>query len=280
MEKDNLKNFLQSILKKITNNSLIKNEQFSGKEILEYTDTYQVNLFILKNIFIEWEQSIEKNKSSYFNYDNEEVRSIYREYSNILSKNISINNNQINDLAIDAIQDYILLILKPYEFFTKEFEKFENKISIKKIKIRKKYYKINDSIYSHIIDEMKTKNKKNINKTEILTVLKSNQIELIDHEKNIAMLKTKLDLDLEKYLNLIQNKKTISSQSTDILELFGNNEKELNQAIESAKSKDDFKSSSEFLIKNYGEKYNWDLNDRKLSFLLKDIYRHHKSSSS
>ena len=94
------------------------------------------------------------------------------------------------------------------------------------------------------------------------------------------MLKTKLDLDLEKYLNLIQNKKTISSQSTDILELFGNNEKELNQAIESAKSKDDFKSSSEFLIKNYGEKYNWDLNDRKLSFLLKDIYRHHKSSSS
>ena len=280
MEKDNLKNFLQSILKKITNNSLIKNEQFSGKEILEYTDTYQVNLFILKNIFIEWEQSIEKNKSSYFNYDNEEVRSIYREYSNILSKNISINNNQINDLAIDAIQDYILLILKPYEFFTKEFEKFENKISIKKIKIRKKYYKINDSIYSHIIDEMKTKNKKNINKTEILTILKSNQIELIDHEKNIAMLKTKLDLDLEKYLNLIQNKKTISSQSTDILELFGNNEKELNQAIESAKSKDDFKSSSEFLIKNYGEKYNWDLNDRKLSFLLKDIYRHHKSSSS
>ena len=280
MEKNNLKNFLQSILKKIRNNSLIKNEQFSGKEILEYTDNYQVNLFILKNIFIEWEQSIEKNKSSYFNYDNEEVRCIYREYSNILSKNISINNNQINDLAIDAIQDYILLILKPYEFFTKEFEKFENKISIKKIKIRKKYYKINGGIYSHIIDEMKTKNKKNINKTEILTVLKSNQIELIDHEKNIAMLKTKLDLDLEKYLNLIQNKKTISSQSTDILELFGNNEKELNQAIESAKSKDDFKSSSEFLIKNYGEKYNWDLNDRKLSFLLKDIYRHHKSSSS
>ena len=280
MEKDNLKNFLQSILKKITNNSLIKNEQFSGKEILEYTDIYQVNLFILKNIFVEWEQGIEKNKSSYFNYDNEEVRCVYKQYSNILSKNISINNNQINDLAIDAIQDYILLILKPYDFFTKEFEKFENKISIKKIKIRKKYYKINDSIYSHIIDEMKTKNKKNINKTEILTVLKSNQTELIDHEKNVAMLKTKFDLDLEKYLNLIQNKKTTSSQSTDIIELFGNNEKELNQAIESAKLKDDFKSSSEFLIKNYGEKYNWDLNDRKLSFLLKDIYRHHKSSSS
>ena len=280
MEKDNLKNFLEAILKKIKNNSLIKNEHFSGKEILEYTDIYQINLFILKNIFEEWEQNIKKNKSSYFNYDSEEVRYISREYSNILSKNISINDIQINDLALDAIQDYILLILKPFEFFSKEFERFDNKISIKNIEKRKKYYKINDNVYSHIIDTIKKKNKQDINKIEILNVLKSNRVELINHEKNIAKLKTELNLDLEKYLNLIQNKKTISSQSTDILELFGNNEKELNQAIESAKSKDDFKSSSEFLIKNYGEKYNWDLNDRKLSFLLKDIYRHHKSSSS
>lgn len=105
MEKDNLKNFLQAILKKITNNSLIKNEHFSGKEILEYTDIYQINLFILKNIFEEWEQNIKKNKSSYFNYDSEEVRYISREYSNILSKNISINDIQINDLALDAIQE-------------------------------------------------------------------------------------------------------------------------------------------------------------------------------
>ena len=280
MEKDNLKNFLKAILKKITNNSLIKNEHFSGKEILEYTDIYQVNLFILKNIFEEWEQNIKKNKSSYFNYDSKEVRCISIEYSNILSKNISINDIQINNLALDAIQDYILLILKPYEFFSKEFEKFDNKISIINIKKRKKYYKINDNVYSHIIDTIKKKNKQDINKIEILTVLKSNRVELINHEKNIAKLKTELNLDLEKYLNLIQNKNPISSQTTYILELFGNNEKELNQAIESAKSKDDFKSSSEFLIKNYGEKYNWDLNDRKLSFLLKDIYRHHKSSSS
>ena len=280
MEKDNLKNFLKAILKKITNNSLIKNEHFSGKEILEYTDIYQINLFILKNIFEEWEQNIKKNKSSYFNYDSEEVRYISREYSNILSKNISINDIQINDLALDAIQDYILLILKPFEFFSKEFERFDNKISIKNIEKRKKYYKTNDNVYSHIIDTIKKKNKQDINKIEILNVLKSNRVELINHEKNIAKLKTELNLDLEKYLNLIQNKNPISSQITNILELFGNNEKELNQAIEAAKSKDDFKASSEFLIKTYGEKYNWDLNDNKLSFFLKDIYRHHKSSSS
>ena len=280
MEKDNLKNFLKAILKKITNNSLIKNEHFSGKEILEYTDIYQINLFILKNIFEEWEQNIKKNKSSYFNYDSEEVRYISREYSNILSKNISINDIQINDLALDAIQDYILLILKPFEFFSKEFERFDNKISIKNIEKRKKYYKTNDNVYSHIIDTIKKKNKQDINKIEILNVLKSNRVELINHEKNIAKLKTELNLDLKKYLNLIQNKNPISSQTTDVLELFGNNEKELNQAIEAAKSKDDFKASSEFLIKTYGEKYNWDLNDNKLSFFLKDIYRHHKSSSS
>ena len=242
MEKDNLKNFLKAILKKITNNSLIKNEHFSGKEILEYTDIYQINLFILKNIFEEWEQNIKKNKSSYFNYDSEEVRYISREYSNILSKNISINDIQINDLALDAIQDYILLILKPFEFFSKEFERFDNKISIKNIEKRKKYYKTNDNVYSHIIDTIKKKNKQDINKIEILNVLKSNRVELINHEKNIAKLKTELNLDLEKYLNLIQNKNRISSQTTDILELFGNNEKELNQAIEAAKSKDDFKS--------------------------------------
>ena len=82
MKKNNLESFLQSVLEKIKNNSLIKNDNFSGKEILEFTEIYQVNLFILKKIFEEWEQNIEKNKSSYFNYDDEKVISISR-YSNI-----------------------------------------------------------------------------------------------------------------------------------------------------------------------------------------------------
>ena len=98
MKKNNLESFLQSVLEKIKNNSLIKNDNFSGKEILEFTEIYQVNLFILKKIFEEWEQNIEKNKSSYFNYDSEQVVSISREYSNILSKNISINIDQVNSV--------------------------------------------------------------------------------------------------------------------------------------------------------------------------------------
>ena len=61
---------------------------------------------------------------------------------------------------MNAIHDYILLVLKPYEFFIKEFEKFENKISIEKIEERKKYYKINGNLYSHIINELKKQNKK------------------------------------------------------------------------------------------------------------------------
>ena len=280
MKKNNLESFLQSVLEKIKNNSLIKNDDFSGKEILEFTEIYQVNLFILKKIFEEWEQNIEKNKSSYFNYDDEQVISISREYSNILSKNISININQVNDLALNAIHDYILLVLKPYEFFIKEFEKFENKISIEKIEERKKYYKINGNLYSHIINELKKQNKTNSNKTEILNILKSNSVELNDNEKNKETLKIKFDLDLDKYLKLIQTKNQPSEGSRDILELFDHNKQEFDKAIVSAKSKDDFHSSIEFLINNYGEKYNWDLNDERLNFLLKDIYRHYKKLSS
>ena len=280
MEKTDLKNFLQSVLKNVKNNSLIKNDNFSGKEILEFTEIYQVNLFILKIIFEEWEQNIEKNKSSYFNYDNEEVKYISKEYSNILSKNILINVSQINDLALYAIHDYILLVLNPYKFFTKEFEKFENKISIKRIEKRRKYYKINDNIYSHLINEVKKKNKKNIKKTEVLDILKSNQIELINEEKNKKDLKTKLNIDLEVYLKLSQAKDQTPKNSKNILELFDHNKQEFDIAIEAAKSKDDFKSSSEFLINKYGEKYNWDLNDERLSFLLKDVYQYYKKLSS
>ena len=170
--------------------------------------------------------------------------------------------------------------MKPYEFFIKEFEKFENKISIEKIEERKKYYKINGNLYSHIINELKKQNKTNSNKTEILNILKSNSVELNDNEKNKETLKIKFDLDLDKYLKLIQTKNQPSEGSRDILELFDHNEQEFDKAIVSAKSKDDFHSSIEFLINNYGEKYNWDLNDERLNFLLKDIYRHYKKLSS
>jgi len=105
-------------------------------------------------------------------------------------------------------------------------------------------------------------------------------VELNDNEKNKETLKIKFDLDLDKYLKLIQTKNQPSEGSRDILELFDHNKQEFDKAIVSAKSKDDFHSSIEFLINNYGEKYNWDLNDERLNFLLKDIYRHYKKLSS
>ena len=257
-------------------------EVFEGKDILEYTNTNQINLFILKRIFDNWKRNHQLNKSPFFNYDNEELKSQLEKYMIILSKNILLNIKQIKSLTVNSIEDFILISLKPYKFFRDEFKKIDNQINIKRLLERKKYYVINQEIFIRLINLIKQLNKTWVKRIEILNVInkiENEKIQLKDYEEKLIKL---LEIDHAK-INHLTN--SLNEQDLDTpnkyndsynIKLFRNNKEEMNIAIEIAKSKENFDVAVEYLLKNYREKNGWKMNDPNLKNFLKLIYKFYK----
>ena len=282
MKNKDLKKYSQSICKKIVINSMKDKKVFQGKDILSYTNVEQVNLFIMKKVFDNWGKTYEKNKSEYFNYNSEELIIQLKQYMNILSKNILLDKSLIKRLAINAIEDFIYLCIKPYSFFKNEFEQIVKDISISRIEERKKFYIVNQEIYLKIIDKVKKLNKRKIETKKIikiLDVIKNEKLELKNYDYHLDNLNKKFNIEINNLLNIDTKKSINKSQEkldNNILELFDNNKEEMNEAITNAKAMSDFDACVEYLLNNYTNKYKWNINDNRLKDFLKSMYKFYK----
>ena len=275
MENEYLKKAIESVYNQIVIDSMRNKEVIIGEDILIYTKIDQVNLFIMKDIFEKWEESFEKQKVSYFDYNNEELVKELKKYMIVLSKNILLKNQEIKKLTISAIKDFLSVSIQPFQYYKNEFQKFYNKVSIKKLKEREKYYIINQEIYSKILDELSKSNNENHTINEITNKIDNNKIELKNYESNLHYLTQNLGIDTKNLFDKKQFNESDNNQNKT-LKLFHNNKTEMNEALQEAKSKMDFKSAAEYLLNNYGNKYSWNVNDNQLNDFLKSIYKFYK----
>ena len=76
-------------LKKIE--KTISSNKVKGKDLIKITDSKQLNLFLIKNIYDKWNQNFKKNKMNYFDYEAKEVEEATNNMMNVLSNNICID---------------------------------------------------------------------------------------------------------------------------------------------------------------------------------------------
>src|SRR5688572_29161881 len=100
---EKIKSYSIDFANTICNNFFKINNRISGQQILTVTPVKQVNLFILKNLFEEWEKESEKLKSNYFDYENESVKAALQNFLNILSQNISISRRDFEPLLVKSV---------------------------------------------------------------------------------------------------------------------------------------------------------------------------------
>lgn len=163
--------YSQELSQLIVDNTLTnKNARISGKDILELTPVRQVNLFVVKNLFAEWQNETKKIKSPYFDYSNEKVKSALKKFMNILSQHIAVDGQHLQPLLTDAIKEAILLIFSPYDFYTHQIDKNES-LALGTLKSYAKYVKINEKIYKSLIEKLEKEN-----------------ITTIDHQKMVKSL--------------------------------------------------------------------------------------------
>ena len=64
--------------------------KIKGIDIINITESKQLNLLIIKSLYDQWVLNFEKNKLKYFNYEAADVVKASENMMNILSNNISI----------------------------------------------------------------------------------------------------------------------------------------------------------------------------------------------
>lgn len=145
--------YSKSYSEKLINSFFGKKNSIKGEEILHFSETKQVNFFILKIIFERWKLELNNLKSPYFNYQSEEVQKAVTSFMNVLSNNILISKEDMRALLEEATYKTVLLIFSPYEYYLQEINKpaFQQ-ISIHDLHAIQKYVKINGHLLKAYID--------------------------------------------------------------------------------------------------------------------------------
>lgn len=215
----------------------LENKVLRGDDILGLSVSKQLNLFILKNIYDDWKSNFEKNKSSYFNYENENILDKINSLQNTLSNHIHIKFEDLRALIKKSIIDLIKYLNDPKVFLINDLinDKTLNDLSLDR---RSKFYIDNKEVFKSLINKMKNEN---LTSNEVRLVIDTFSFE--KNEKLIDELKSILECEEKDLKNFY--KKPLSYE-----ELFNVNEGEAQEIINIAKNKKSFKDAAEFILEN------------------------------
>jgi hypothetical protein len=115
-----IKKYSRAFANKVSEEFFKTSESISGSEIINLTEIKQLNLFVLKELFVKWHLEVTKLKSPYFNYDEASVKIALGDFMNILSRHISVNKENFNSLLNVATFQTLLLFTDPKLYFNEQ----------------------------------------------------------------------------------------------------------------------------------------------------------------
>lgn len=155
VNQQNIQKYAERLTNDLCRQFFINKAFISGPEILKFNGESQLNLLVIKNIYLNWLKETSRLKSIYFDYEDEEVKQALANFMNILSNHIKVYRSDFEVLLQKSIADFILLSAAPQTFFTKECEVLAGpKISLQLLKEFSKYIKVNRFVMDQVIREI------------------------------------------------------------------------------------------------------------------------------
>lgn len=146
LKHESISSFSTDIASKICNDFYMHKESMKGDALMNLTEAKQVNSFLIKGLFDQWQNEMAKLKSPYFNYDQPEVQKALKAFMNTLSNHISVKREYLEPLLIEAIKESILLTFEPREYLMDKLPLFDKagylKSQLKYIKTHNEAVKI------------------------------------------------------------------------------------------------------------------------------------------
>ena len=155
VNQQNIQKYAERLSNDLCRQFFINKAFISGPEILAFNNENQLNLLIIKNIFLNWQKEALKLKSPFFDYEDEDVKLGLKTFMNKLSNHIKVYRYDFEPVLQRSIYDFILLSAAPQDFFTKEIEALASpKISVGLLKDFAKYIKVNKFVLDHVISDI------------------------------------------------------------------------------------------------------------------------------
>ena len=149
-----LESYSHLFAEKICNEYFGTKKYMNGQEIIRLTPVSQVNLMVIKSLFGEWQEELEKLKSNpYFDYKDYAVSEALKEFMNVLSRAIKIEKQHFEPLLRKAVKNTVLLAVDPVTFLAQEIDKASPTEMAQYFKEAKKYLKWHTSLLNIISEK-------------------------------------------------------------------------------------------------------------------------------
>ena len=250
--------------KSIDNHLKIVEKKFSlskikGIDIINITESKQLNLLIIKSLYDQWILNFEKNKLKYFNYEAADVVKASENMMNILSNNISIEFNDFKIIFKQAFEKLIFLTTDPKELIKKDLLS-SNLYDEEKLEKKSKYFKYYKELFDILNNKMKENNEISLKASEII-----NYIDEVTIDINESLVNETCNLvgcDKENLFNI-----TIKKES-DYYSFFSLTSKEVDNLILEASSKETFEEAANIILNNINNDYSNKLTSKEIRSLL------------
>lgn len=116
-----VKGFKKTFTEQIIQQSYQGKETLSGKELVSLTPSKQLNFFIMKALFQEWQEEMKRLESPYFDYKHPDVKKALVQFMNALSQHIQVNAETLETLISKALDEAFVIVTDPAAFVRNEF---------------------------------------------------------------------------------------------------------------------------------------------------------------
>ncbi len=171
LNRNGIREYSKRYAEKVVETYFHDTETIAGEQIKSLTSIKQVNLFVIKGLFEEWQKETSRLESPYFNYDSSEVQAALTAFMNVLSKNIQIEKKAFLPLVERAVEESILLIFSPFDFYDHLTEHYHAEISAESLLKIIRYIKINKNILDAIIKKLEVTGHSKVDMDTYRTIL-------------------------------------------------------------------------------------------------------------
>jgi hypothetical protein len=186
----------------------------NGKQIVELCENRQINLFVIKTIYIKWQEEANNIRSSFFDYSAPEVTQAMTALMNVLSRYISVKQATFEPILANAVADALLLTISPYDYYAKEFAAMGREIEVNmQVKTIAKYFKVHKKLFDRILTQLEAKG--NLipadHATAIVAMLLNQNPELDNQEAILQSFDKVVPLNLNSFFTYAQDNSRYAS---------------------------------------------------------------------